>query len=315
MTLFLSSVEKPTQGLEDAFVLLELGEEADDQSVCEEVVDTLETVETQLTTLESNRMLGGPQDGANAIVHINAGAGGTESLDWAGMLYRMYLRFVDRKEWKATVIDEQDGDEAGYKSVTFSVEGDFAYGLLKAENGIHRLVRISPFDAGARRHTTFASLAVYPEIEDDIDIDILDSELKVDTYRAGGAGGQHVNKTDSAVRITHIPTGIVVQCQNERSQTKNRSIAMKVLKSRLYDLEQQKRNEEASALRAEKKDISFGSQIRSYVLHPYRMAKDHRTGLEIGNVDRVLDGDLDEFIEAFLLQSTDKSAGATSPAA
>ena len=315
MTLFLSSVEKPTQGLEDAFVLLELGEEADDQSVCEEVVDTLETVETQLTTLEFNRMLGGPQDGANAIVHINAGAGGTESLDWAGMLYRMYLRFVDRKEWKATVIDEQDGDEAGYKSVTFSVEGDFAYGLLKAENGIHRLVRISPFDAGARRHTTFASLAVYPEIEDDIDIDILDSELKVDTYRAGGAGGQHVNKTDSAVRITHIPTGIVVQCQNERSQTKNRSIAMKVLKSRLYDLEQQKRNEEASALRAEKKDISFGSQIRSYVLHPYRMAKDHRTGLEIGNVDRVLDGDLDEFIEAFLLQSTDKSAGATSPAA
>jgi len=315
VTLFLSSVEKPTQGLEDAFVLLELGEEADDQSVCEEVVDTLETVETQLTTLEINRMLGGPQDGANAIVHINAGAGGTESLDWAGMLYRMYLRFVDRKEWKATVIDEQDGDEAGYKSVTFSVEGDFAYGLLKAENGIHRLVRISPFDAGARRHTTFASLAVYPEIEDDIDIDILDSELKVDTYRAGGAGGQHVNKTDSAVRITHIPTGIVVQCQNERSQTKNRSIAMKVLKSRLYDLEQQKRNEEASALRAEKKDISFGSQIRSYVLHPYRMAKDHRTGLEIGNVDRVLDGDLDEFIEAFLLQSTDKSAGATSPAA
>jgi peptide chain release factor 2 len=305
LEVLLASYDAPSQPLEDAMVLVELGEEGEDTSVCDEIVSSFEEIEIQLTKLEINRMLGGPQDGSNAIVHINAGAGGTESLDWAGMLFRMYLRYCDLKEWKPTIIDQQEGDEAGYKSVTMSIEGQYAYGMLKAENGIHRLVRISPFDAGARRHTTFASVAVYPEVADDIDIEINESDLKVDTYRAGGAGGQHVNKTDSAVRITHIPTGIVAQCQNERSQTKNRSIAMKVLKSRLYDLELKKREEEASAMRAEKKDISFGSQIRSYVLHPYRMVKDHRTNHEVGNVDRILDGDLDEFIEAYLLKRDD----------
>jgi len=297
----LAQVERPGGCIEDALVLIELGEEDDDESVTTEVVELLDDVENQLGELEIQRILGGPHDRSNAIVHINAGAGGTESLDWAGMLFRMYLRFCDIKEWKPKILEEMEGDEAGIKSATFTVDGEFAFGLLKAENGIHRLVRISPFDASSRRHTTFASVSVFPEISDDIEIDINEKDLKIDTYRAGGAGGQHVNKTDSAVRITHLPTNIVVQCQNERSQMKNRSTAMKILKSRLYDMEMKKREEEAAAVHAAKEQASFGSQIRSYVLHPYRMVKDHRTNFEMGNADAVLDGDLEGFIKAYLM--------------
>ena len=293
----------PESLIEDVDVLCELGEEDEDEdeSISAEASRSLDKVQKALDALEFQRMLGGPQDRMNAIVNINAGAGGTESLDWAGMLQRMYLRYCDIKGWKAKLLDEQEGDEAGIKSATFSVAGDYAFGMLSAESGIHRLVRISPFDAAARRHTSFASVFVYPEVDDTIDIEVNENDLKIDTYRAGGAGGQHVNKTDSAVRITHLPSGIVVQCQNERSQIKNRSTAMKLLKSRLYDLELQKRRDAADALHDTKKDISFGSQIRSYVLQPYRMVKDHRTGHEVGNADAVLDGDLDGFIEAYLI--------------
>ncbi len=247
-------------------------------------------------------MLSGEHDASSAIVSINAGAGGTEAQDWAEILLRMYLRWCERKGFKAEITEYQPGDEAGAKGVTFTVTGDYAYGYLKAEKGIHRLVRISPFDSNARRHTSFCSVFVFPEIDDDVDVEILDKDLKVDTYRASGAGGQHINKTDSAIRITHLPTGVVVSCQNERSQHKNRATAMKQLKARLYELEMEKKESEAEALGGEKKGIAWGSQIRSYVLHPYRMVKDHRTGYEVGNADGVLDGDLDGFIEAYLLQ-------------
>jgi len=246
-------------------------------------------------------MLSGEHDARSAIVSINAGAGGTEAQDWAEMLLRTYLRWCERKGYRTEITDYQPGEEAGLKSVTFTVEGDYAYGYLRAEMGIHRLVRISPFDSNARRHTSFASLFAFPELPDDVDVEIDEKDLKVDTYRSSGAGGQHVNKTDSAIRITHIPTGIVVACQNERSQHKNRSTAMKQLKARLYELEMRKKEEEAEALTGEKKEIAWGSQIRSYVLHPYRMVKDHRTGYEVGNTEAVLDGELDGFIEAFLL--------------
>jgi peptide chain release factor 2 len=246
-------------------------------------------------------MLANEEDILNAIVSIHAGAGGTEAQDWAEMLLRMYLRWAEKRKFTPTVIDSLPGDEAGIKSVTFTLEGAYAYGYAKAENGIHRLVRISPFDAGARRHTSFASVFVYPEIDETIVIEIDEKDLRIDTYRSTGAGGQHVNKTDSAVRITHLPTGIVVQCQNERSQHKNRSMAMKYLKSRLYELKIKERHEKQDAVKKSKKEIAWGSQIRSYVLHPYRMVKDHRTNLEVGNVNRVLDGDIDDFIEAYLL--------------
>jgi peptide chain release factor 2 len=252
--------------------------------------------------MEFARMLSGEHDASSAIVSINAGAGGTEAQDWAEILLRMYLRWCERKGFKAEITEYQPGDEAGAKGVTFTVTGDYAYGYLKAEKGIHRLVRISPFDSNARRHTSFCSVFVFPEIDDDVDVEILDKDLKVDTYRASGAGGQHINKTDSAIRITHLPTGVVVSCQNERSQHKNRATAMKQLKARLYELEMEKKESEAEALGGEKKGIAWGSQIRSYVLHPYRMVKDHRTGYEVGNADGVLDGDLDGFIEAYLLQ-------------
>ena len=301
----LARIEQPLQALDDVAVLIELGEEAEDDSVVSEVMEALDGVESDARALELARMLSGPHDGSNAILAINAGAGGTESLDWAGMLMRMYLRYCNGREWKTRILDEQVGDEAGIKSATIAVTGEFAYGMLGAENGVHRLVRISPFDASARRHTSFASVFVVPEIDDSIDIEINENDLKIDTYRAGGAGGQHVNKTDSAVRITHQPSGIVVQCQNERSQMKNRSTAMKILKARLYDLEQQKQREAADALHESKSDISFGSQIRSYVLHPYRMVKDHRTDHEVGNADSVLDGDLQGFIEAYLHRKAD----------
>ncbi|RLB65255.1 MAG: peptide chain release factor 2, partial [Deltaproteobacteria bacterium] len=252
--------------------------------------------------MEFARMLSGEHDVSSAIVSINAGAAGTEAQDWAEILLRMYLRWCESKGFKAEITEYQPGDEAGTKGVTFTVSGAYAYGYLKAEKGIHRLVRISPFDSNARRHTSFCSVFVFPELADDVEIEILDKDLKVDTFRASGAGGQHVNKTDSAIRITHIPSGIVVSCQNQRSQHKNRAIAMKQLKAQLYELEMEKKESEAEALGGEKKGIAWGSQIRSYVLHPYRMVKDHRTNYEVGNADAVLDGDLDGFIEAYLMQ-------------
>ncbi len=257
-------------------------------------------------------MLGGEHDRRNAIVTIHPGAGGTESQDWAEMLLRMYLRWCERRGFTREVLDYQPGDEAGIKSATLMVSGDYAYGLMSAEAGVHRLVRISPFDQAKRRHTSFASVFVWPDLPDDIDIEIPDKELRIDTYRSSGAGGQHVNVTDSAVRLTHLPTGIVVSCQNERSQHRNRDAAMKVLKARLYDLrlkEQQTRLEQISG---EKKDIAFGSQIRSYVLQPYQMIKDHRTKEQVGDIERVLDGDLDPFIKSYLMK---KAAGTLSAAA
>jgi peptide chain release factor 2 len=251
-------------------------------------------------------MLGGENDASNAIVSINSGAGGTDACDWAEMLMRMYLRWSERHGFQTEMIDQQAGEEAGLRGATFTVKGDFSFGYLKAEEGVHRLVRISPFDSQARRHTAFASVTVAPEIDDTIEVDLDENDVRVDTYRASGAGGQHVNKTDSAVRMTHIPTGIVVQCQNERSQHKNRSAALKILRARLYERARQEREAELAAARGEQKQIDFGSQIRSYTLHPQQRIKDHRTNLEIGNVSSVLDGDIDRFIRAFLL----KRAGA-----
>src|ERR687889_1384291 len=246
-------------------------------------------------------LLSGKHDAANAICSVQSGAGGTDAQDWAEMLLKMYLKWAEKRGFKAEVLDMQPGQEAGIKSATFRVEGEYAYGLLSAEAGVHRLVRISPYDQAARRHTSFASLFVYPQIDENIEVEINDKDLRVDTYRATGAGGQHINTTDSAVRITHIPTGIVVACQNQRSQHQNRAVAMQVLRSRLYELELEKRRAETAALEANKADISFGSQIRNYVLAPYRMVKDARTKVERGDVDAVLNGDLDDFIKAYLL--------------
>jgi peptide chain release factor 2 len=257
---------------------------------------------------ELTQLLGGPDDRRNAIITLHPGAGGTEAQDWAEILLRLYLRWADRHGYRKEILEYQPGEEAGVKSVTFTMEGDYAYGYLKAEAGIHRLVRISPFDANSRRHTSFASVFVYPEVDDTIKIEINEADLRVDTYRSSGAGGQHVNKTDSAVRLTHIPTGIVVACQNERSQHKNRAMAMKILRSRLYELEIEKQKEKMESYHKTKKDIAWGSQIRSYVLHPYRMVKDHRTGVEVGNADAVLDGDIDQFIQAYLLQTSEAPA-------
>jgi len=296
--------EKLRAEVEDAKGYLELAQEENDEETLREISSKVSRVEHEIQAAEFRRMLGGENDPNNAIVSIHSGAGGTEAQDWADMLLRMYLRWSERKEFQTEIIDYLPGEEAGVKSVTFTVNGDYAYGYLKAESGIHRLVRISPFDAGKRRHTSFASVFVYPEIQEDIVVEINEDDLRVDTFRSSGAGGQHVNKTDSAVRITHLPTGIVVQCQNERSQHKNRATAMKVLKARLYELKRKEQEEKMEQLHSTKKDIAWGSQIRSYVLQPYRLAKDHRTNLEIGNVDAVLDGDLDPFIEAFLLQKS-----------
>ena len=282
--------------------MIELGEESEDEEALAEVRQMLPALEKSIGRMEFARMLSGEHDANNAIVSINAGAGGTEAQDWAEILLRMYLRYCERKGFKAEITEYQPGDEAGTKGVTMTVSGDYAFGYLKAEKGIHRLVRISPFDSNARRHTSFCSVFVFPELSDDVDIEVLDKDLKVDTYRASGAGGQHVNKTDSAIRITHLPSGIVVSCQSQRSQHKNRSTAMKQLKARLYEMEMEKKESEAEELGGEKKDIAWGSQIRSYVLHPYRMVKDHRTDFESGNTDAVLDGNLDGFIEAYLMQ-------------
>jgi peptide chain release factor 2 len=284
---------------DDASVLVEWGESGED--VQKDLAAALGAFETIVDGAELQKMLGGENDRANAILTINSGAGGTESQDWAEMLLRMYLRWCDRKGYKRDLIDVQAGEEAGIKSATVIVQGEYAYGYLSAEAGVHRLVRISPFDSAARRHTSFASVFAWPEVDEAIEIDVQEKDLRVDTYRSSGAGGQHVNVTDSAVRITHLPTGIVVSCQNERSQIRNREVAMKILKARLFDLEMQKRQEKLNAVEAAKKDIAFGSQIRSYVLHPYRMVKDHRTKHEVGNVDKVLDGDLDELIKTTLV--------------
>ena len=289
--------------LDDAEVLIAMGKEADDLSVVQEALPELNEAEKGIKRLEMRRMLSGPNDKGNAIVSINPGAGGTESNDWASMILRMLLRYCERKGFHTEIVDLQPGEEAGIKSATFEVSGDYAFGLLKAESGVHRLVRISPFDANARRHTSFASVFVYPEIDDSIQIDINENDIRVDVYRSRGAGGQHVNKTSSAIRITHIPTGIVVTCQNERSQHSNRDMAMKILRARLYDKQLREQEAKMDAINATKRAIDFGSQIRSYVLHPYQMVKDHRTNYETSNTSGVLDGDLDDFITTYLLYS------------
>jgi peptide chain release factor 2 len=291
--------------VEDGETLIELAREG--EPVDKELPELLEKLDAVVERVEFKMLLGGESDILNGIVTIHPGAGGTEAQDWAEMLFRMYMRWAERNGYKTEILDYQDGEEAGLKSATFTVSGEYAYGYLSAESGVHRLVRISPFDSAKRRHTSFASVSVYPEIDDKVDIDIDEKDLRVDTYRSSGAGGQHVNVTDSAVRITHIPTGIVVQCQNERSQHKNRAVAMKVLRSRLYDLELEKKRAEAQAIEDNKMDIAWGSQIRSYVLAPYRLVKDHRTKVEAGDVDRVLDGGLDSFIKSYLQWKSDPS--------
>jgi peptide chain release factor 2 len=289
------------KSLDDLRAYLELHEETQDSSLADEIEQEADSLSVRLDEMEMERMLGGENDDRNAIVTIHAGAGGTESQDWAEMLLRMYTRFVDRNGFDAEVIEQQPGEDAGIKSVTLLVSGNHPYGYLKAESGVHRLVRISPFDANKRRHTSFASVFVSPEIDDDVQIQINESDLRIDTLRSSGAGGQHVNKVESAVRITHDPTGITVLCQQERSQHKNRAMAMKILRSKLYELEMRQRAEKAAEAHKSKKDIAWGSQIRSYVLAPYRMVKDHRTGHETGNVEAVLDGDIIAFIRKYLL--------------
>jgi peptide chain release factor 2 len=291
---------------EELDVLLELQREG--ESVDADIEQLVAQLEAEVTSIEMTMKLSGEHDERDVILAIHPGAGGTESQDWAEMLLRMYLRYAERRGWSTEIVDYQAGEEAGLKSVTVMVRGDYAYGYMKSEHGVHRLVRISPFDAAKRRHTSFASVYVYPDIDEEIEIEINDKDLRVDTYRSSGAGGQHVNVTDSAVRITHLPTGIVVTCQNERSQHKNRDVAMKLLRSKLYQLEIEKRQEDQEKLEGEKKDIAFGSQIRSYVMQPYQMIKDLRTGYEVGDVQRVMDGDLDGFVEAYLAAGARRTA-------
>jgi peptide chain release factor 2 len=289
--------------IEEAELLLELATEAADSAHLDEANREIEKAVQAVAEAEFEAMLSHPEDQCSAILNINAGAGGTESCDWASMLLRMYLRYCERKGYKTELVDYTYGDGAGYRSITVTVEGSFAYGYLKAEIGVHRLVRISPFDSNKRRHTSFASVFVYPLVSDEIIIEINPKDLRIDTFHAGGAGGQSVQKNETAVRITHIPSGIVAQCQNERSQNQNRETAMKILKSRLYELELEKKREKQKELEATKKENAWGSQIRSYVLHPYKMVKDHRTDYEVGDTDRILDGDLDPFIKEFLLST------------
>jgi peptide chain release factor 2 len=305
---------------DDITLLRSLQRRADDLSVLVEWANAgedvgadlqrgLDELQGEIENAETKKMLGGEYDRSNAIVTIHPGAGGTESQDWAEMLMRMYLKWAERKGFKREMLDLQPGDEAGIKNATFSLIGDYAYGLMTAEAGVHRLVRISPFDQAARRHTSFASVFVWPELPEDEDLGIDEKDLRVDTYRSSGAGGQHVNVTDSAVRITHLPTGIVVSCQNERSQHKNRAQAMRVLKARLFDLKMKEQAAKLEQIGGEKRDIAFGSQIRSYVLQPYQMIKDHRTKVEVGDVNRILDGDLDQFIKVYLMQKASGTLG------
>ena len=298
----LKKYNEAADAVEDAKELLEMAEAEGDSETIEELYSDADSLREKVSKLEVEMMLSGEDDAKNAIVTIHPGAGGTESQDWASMLYRMYLRWAERMGFKVESLDYQAGEEAGIKDVSFIVKGENAYGYLKAENGIHRLVRISPFDSNAKRHTSFTSVMVSPEVDDDIDIEIEDKDIRVDTYRASGAGGQHVNKTDSAIRITHIPTGIVVQCQNDRSQHKNRANAMKMLKSRLYELELEK--QQAAKDGVEKSDIGWGHQIRSYVLQPYRQVKDSRSGIAYSNVDAILDGDITKIIEDVLISQS-----------
>jgi peptide chain release factor 2 len=294
--------EHANRDASDIVELYELALDEKDQETIASLTPQIAQLEKDVNRLEFARKLSGEDDRASAILSIHSGAGGTESCDWADMLYRMYVRWIEQRGFSYTVLDLLPGEEAGIKSVTLEVDGEYAYGHLKAETGVHRLVRISPFDSNARRHTSFSSVFAYPMAEETEDIDIDDKELRIDTYRASGAGGQHVNKTDSAVRITHTPSGIVVQCQNERSQMKNRATAMRMLKSRLKQLYREEEEKKRSDKLAEKRKIEWGSQIRSYVLHPYNMVKDHRTGAETSNTQAVLDGNIDEFIESFLLE-------------
>jgi peptide chain release factor 2 len=301
--------------LDEARLFLSMAEEEgrDDSEAARETEAALDKTRAEIERQELQVMLGGEYDRLGAILSIHPGAGGLEAQDWAEMLFRLYLRWAERRGYKTELADLQPGDGGGIKSATITVEGDYAYGYLKAEAGIHRLVRISPFDANARRHTSFASVFVFPAIDDKVEVIINPADLRVDTFRASGAGGQHVNKTDSAVRMTHFPSGIVVSCQNERSQHKNRAMAMKILRARLFELEERKKREQFEQFTKEKKDITWGSQIRSYVLQPYRMVKDHRTGIEIGNTDAVLDGAIDPFIEAYLM-GVRKSGAEVTPA-
>ncbi len=293
-------IEKLFTDYEDIGLLIEMSEEEQDEETCAEIEEELGQFETEFEELRIQTLLTGPYDRDNAIVTLHAGAGGTESCDWTNMLYRMYSRWAEKKGFSVEVLDYLEGDVAGIKGVTFEVQGENAYGYLRSEMGVHRLVRISPFNAAGKRQTSFASCDVIPDIEEDIDIEINDDDLRIDTYRSSGAGGQHINKTSSAVRITHLPTGIVVQCQNERSQHMNKDKAMQMLKAKLYLIKQQEQAEKVSGIRGEVKEIGFGSQIRSYVMQPYTLVKDHRSNMEISNVNGVLDGNLDPFINAYL---------------
>ena len=297
-------IEKLYTDYEDMLLLIDMSAgEDEEEETAEEVAEELQQFEAVFEQLRISTLLIGPYDRDNAIVTLHAGAGGTEAMDWTGMLYRMYSRWAEKKGYELEVLDYLDGDEAGIKSVTFQVNGENAYGYLKSEKGVHRLVRISPFNSAGKRQTSFASCDVIPDIEDDIDIELNDDDLRIDTYRSSGAGGQHINKTSSAIRITHLPTGIVVQCQNERSQHQNKDTAMKLLKSKLLELKEQEHKESLDELKGDYSQITWGSQIRSYVFHPYTMVKDHRTGAEVGNVNAVMDGDLDGFINAYLTKA------------
>lgn len=298
----ITSYEKMESEFEVISGIIEIGMSEDDDSIYEEIKEAADAFEKDFEKFRLATLLNGEYDSSNAIVTLHSGAGGTEACDWVSMLFRMYMKWAEKNSYSVEILDILDGDEAGIKSVTIQVNGENAFGYLKCEKGVHRLVRISPFDSSGRRHTSFASCDVMPEIDDDIQFDIDEEELRIDTYRSSGAGGQHVNKTESAIRITHIPTGIVVQCQNERSQHKNKDRAMKMLKSKLYEKRQEEQHAKLSNIRGEIKEIGWGSQIRSYVFHPYSMVKDHRTNEETGNVQAVMDGDIDRFMNAYLLK-------------
>ena len=312
LELIVKTIDNLTNGLADAESLLDMAVEEDDEGTVQEIEADLENLDKELEKLEFRRMFSGEMDANNAYLDIQAGSGGTEAQDWANMLLRMYTRWAEARKMKVETIEMHDGEEAGIKSATIMIKGHNAYGWMKTESGVHRLVRISPYDSAARRHTSFSSVWVYPVVDDNIDIEIREADLKIDTYRASGAGGQHVNTTDSAIRITHVPTGIIVACQQERSQHKNRATAMNMLKARLYEMELQKREEAANAQAASKTDIGWGHQIRSYVLQPYQMVKDLRTGVESGQPSVVLDGGLDEFMEAALAQRVGVATDVTS---